>query len=99
MGECWHILGKCQICNPDDFGKYFHCLKCHCSKVNPDPSSWEFFGKTWEFFSKKELWQEFLEHIWFKYWYLKMVGAIPEELIGPKLITALAEFVVERRKK
>jgi hypothetical protein len=102
MGECWHILGKCQICNPDDFGKYFHCLKCHCVKVNPDPSSWDFFGKVWEYFSKKELWQEFLQCLEDKatgyHGGVWINGFIPDHFIGPKLITELAEFVEGRKE-
>jgi hypothetical protein len=108
MGECWHEKGQivdfihtdmswcriCPICNKEIWWQ-------EIGTVNPDPSSWEFFGKAWEWAKKQEWWKLFWKHIWKKYrdensltndW-SKEFWEYKFSLIGPKLITELAEFV------
>jgi len=55
MGECW-----------PDFAPNGFCRKCNCDKRFPyhiDFSTWQGFGKLWEFVQNRKLISEFL--VWF----------------------------------
>lgn len=56
MGECWHDLYQhCRHCNP-------YCRKCNQEIYdgNNDFSTWEGFGKLWEWVQKQEWWNDFV---------------------------------------
>lgn len=62
MGECWHETML--VADEEGGGAPFHiCRKCKIgmySKANNNFSTWEGFGKLWEWTQKQEWWRNFL---------------------------------------
>lgn len=55
MGGWWHYSVYTGRGNECSCGKWWS----ECSKNHPDFSTWEGFGKLWEWSSKQEWWDEF----------------------------------------
>ncbi len=64
MGECWHEWDNRSKYNPPRFAAVI-CKNCGQSmknaKMNTNLSSWEGFGKLWEWAQKQEWWIGFCE--------------------------------------
>ena len=52
MGECWH-----QVADPI---YSLHCLSCGELAINIDFSTWEGFGKLWEWSQEQDWWPDAL---------------------------------------
>lgn len=58
MGECWH-----QWCTKSSFSGF--CDKCQTQivdKTQNDFSTWEGFGKLWEWAQKQDGWRDFIAY-------------------------------------
>lgn len=62
MGECWHDMVYNQF--GDRYSKLYRCTKCshqdNSITLDNDFSTWEGFGKLWEWSQKQEWWTEFV---------------------------------------
>jgi hypothetical protein len=58
MGECWHTITNDNYCCPL-CGELFNCPKGFDPEEHINFSTWEGFGKLWEFCQKQEWWENF----------------------------------------
>jgi len=103
MGECWHNEYRQIGQTFEDRYETFVCLSCNkASAYSPSLprnnfSTWEGFGKLWEWAVKQEWWHNFQLH------YLKgTFGVSPDffrkRLINPdKLANAIYEFIQDMK--
>lgn len=102
MGECWHVLDCCP--EKDSDGITYHCELCNADfsfswdkvgsslKFNNDFSTWEGFGKLWEFCQKQEWWENLGN-------YLDSRTDVPESLVHPdRFADAVFSYLKERDK-
>jgi hypothetical protein len=107
MGECWHkdIDGFVCKCNCGFIGIYQADKWQHQNQSNNDFSTWQGFGKLWEWVQKKnsdcEEYEEWAQHFLFSLQVHCLsigyyVHVIPESVIGPDAFAdALYEFLKE----
>lgn len=116
MGGCWHERGELVDTSVEAFSVCLKCPKCNqdiwwpwfpTKSVNPNPSSWEFFGEVWEWAKKQGWWfdfysESFIKEIEFRSWNdYEETGkwGVPIALVGPDFILRLAEFLEKERRK
>ena len=88
MGECWHELS----CRPSNN----YCLKCEKSNyvdgcVNNNFSTWQSFGKLWEWAKGQEWLDDFLRSKPHRAWLIPIAWVHPDNFAN-----ALYEFLKER---
>jgi hypothetical protein len=93
MGECWHDLFR-------------HCSKCaaYCRKCQKEIyeeqnnfSTWEGFGKLWEWAQKQEWWREFHNQFLSTPW--KVSKLMNTDLVHPdRFADAVYEYLRQREQ-
>jgi hypothetical protein len=97
MGECWHEFEIRKLPDSSFHGR----VCCHCGDYQTlaipmlDFSTWEGFGKLWEFAIKQEWWNDFINSIggW-------TIWVEPEKIIHPETFAkSIAQYLQEREGK
>lgn len=97
MGLCWHeweFISSYALCADESDYKCKICGKFKSTDNRPDFTTWEGFGKVWEWARDKDWWIEFV-------YQAKGDSVIDllDNLIGPALIPELVKFLRERKEK